>query len=174
MRKGLPSFVLQSLHIAHMNLDDFATALRNNPDKLISLVMPNGAAIPSHFHITEIGKVVKDFVDCGGTRRSSVSCMLQTLVANDTDHRISTSKLAAIVDKASVLGLTGDLPVEAEVQIETVGVYSVDSVTVSDDKLAFALSAKQTACLAPDACRLDVLPVVGQDGGCCGGETDCC
>lgn len=138
--------------------------------------LPNGNEIPEHFHVTEIGKVVKDFVDCGGTRRSNVSCMLQTLVANDTDHRITTSKLGAIVDKANVLGLTGEAAVEAEVQGVTIEIFSLDSIVVLDDKVTFGLAAKRTACLAPDVCRLDVLPVAGQSdaGGCCGGETDCC
>lgn len=158
-----------------MNLQDFAKALNENPDKQISFVFPNGLELPRHFHITEIGKVVKDFVDCGGTRRSTEACMLQTLVAKDTDHRLSTTKLAGIVEKASLLGLTDTTPVEAEVQGETIGIFAVDQATVNQDRILFSLAPKSTACLAPDACKLDVLPVLGGGGdSCCGGETDCC
>lgn len=157
-----------------MNLQEFAATLNDNPEKQIAFVLPNGEEIPPHFHITEIGKVVKDFVDCGGTRRATESCMLQTLVANDTDHRITTTKLAAIVQMASKLGLSSDTPIEAEVQIGTIGIYLVDACKSSDDRIEFKLSAKQTACLAPDKCRLDVLPVVGSNEGCCSTDTDCC
>jgi hypothetical protein len=32
--------------------------------------------VPTHYHITEVGKVQKDFIDCGGTVRSSTACVL--------------------------------------------------------------------------------------------------
>ena len=35
----------------------------------IDFQLPNGASIPSHFHITEIGKFSKHFIDCGGKVR---------------------------------------------------------------------------------------------------------
>ncbi len=31
--------------------------------------MPNGAYVPPHFHLTEVGTMVKKFIDCGGTVR---------------------------------------------------------------------------------------------------------
>lgn len=32
----------------------------------IAFQLPNGDLVPTHFHVTEIGKVTKHFIDCGG------------------------------------------------------------------------------------------------------------
>ncbi len=160
-----------------MELQDFEAALRQHPDKTLVFTLPEGQEIPRHFHITEIGKVSRDFIDCGGTRRSTESCLLQTLVAKDTDHRLSTTKLAKIVELASTLGLDAHTPVEAEVQLETTAVFSVASFDVATDEIRFSLAAKRTACLAPETCGLEMnsLPVIsgGSDDDCCG-DTGCC
>jgi len=31
--------------------------------------LPNGNLVPNHFHVTEVGKVAKHFIDCGGMIR---------------------------------------------------------------------------------------------------------
>ena len=36
----------------------------------VKFKLPNGELIPSHFHITEVGSIKKDFIDCGGTIRN--------------------------------------------------------------------------------------------------------
>jgi hypothetical protein len=155
-----------------MNLQEFKSALTQNPDHELGIQFDSGQEIAAHFHVTEIGKVTKDFVDCGGTRRLTVSCVLQTLVANDFDHRLKSDKLATIIEKAAVLGLDDSLPMEVEVQTDTIGVYAFSSATSNDGKLTFTIASKQTACLAPTTCGLDVLPVNGQ-ADCCG-DTGCC
>jgi hypothetical protein len=38
-------------------------------DKL-QFKLENGQLVPAHFHITEVGKVSKHFIDCGGTIRT--------------------------------------------------------------------------------------------------------
>ena len=155
-----------------MNLLEFKQALTQHADHELGLRFESGLEIAAHFHVTEIGKVTKDFVDCGGTRRRTESCVLQTLVANDIDHRLKTNKLAGIVEKASVLNLDDSLPVEVEIQADTIGVYRFSQSIATDGKLVFILDSKQTACLAPDTCGLDSLPTNGQSD-CCG-DTGCC
>ena len=156
-----------------MNLQEFKFALSQHPDHELGIRFDSGQEIAAHFHVTEIGKVTKDFVDCGGTRRMTVSCVLQTLVANDFDHRLKSDKLATIIKKASVLDLDDSLPMEVEVQTDTIGVYAFAAATAENGKLVFTIDSKQTACLAPSTCGLDVLPVNGQVE-CCGDETGCC
>ena len=160
-----------------MELHEFTAVLRQQPDKTLVFTLPGGREIPRHFHITEIGKVSRDFIDCGGTRRSTESCLLQTLVTKDTDHRLSTTKLATIVELASTLGLDDHSPVEAEVQLETTAIFSVASCEVAANELRFSLAAKRTACLAPETCGVEMnsLPVIsgGGDDDCCG-DTGCC
>ena len=154
-----------------MDLCEFTDVLHQHPNKTITLEMPGGATIPGHFHITEVAKSTKDFVDCGGVRRNQEACRLQTLVANDTEHRLSSSKLAAIIDKASCLEMEPSVPVEAEVQLGTISLFAFSSVLAYEDELRFKLKSTQTACLATDSCGIGSLPVV--DGECCSGN-ECC
>ena len=50
-----------------MNITEIKTILKAS--KTIAFKLPNGTLVPAHFHVTEIGKVHKDFIDCGGKRR---------------------------------------------------------------------------------------------------------
>jgi hypothetical protein len=75
--------------------------LTQNPAAPLHLMRPDGAFVPAHFHVTEVGRVQKDFIDCGGTVRSSTMCVLQVWVADDTDHRLDTTKLAGILRLAA-------------------------------------------------------------------------
>jgi hypothetical protein len=76
-----------------MNLTTLKANLRQHAGHNVRLVLPDGDPIPADFHITEVGHVVKNFIDCGGTVRRMESCLLQTWVAgNDPDHRLSTAK----------------------------------------------------------------------------------
>ena len=143
-----------------MNLNEFATALSDKPDHELCIQFDSGIVLPPHFHITEIGKVTKDFVDCGGTRRTSTACVLQTLVATDFDHRLKTDKLGMVIEQASVLGLDASTPVEIEIQSDTIGTYSVTKCTVADDTVTFTVASKQTACLAPEKCGIENLPTM--------------
>ncbi|MEI7863404.1 MAG: DUF6428 family protein, partial [Planctomycetota bacterium] len=38
-------------------------------------MLPDKSFVPAHFHITEVGRVQKDFIDCGGTVRSATTCL---------------------------------------------------------------------------------------------------
>lgn len=127
--------------------------------------------LPAHFHITEVGKVTKQFIDCGGTRRTISTCVLQTLVANDVEHRLTAGKLAKIITHAKILDLPSDLSMEAEVQTNTISLFEISSGRMAEDQLLFELRPKQTACLAPDRCGLEILsndePECCNDTGCC-------
>lgn len=54
----------------------------------LAFVLPNGQHVPSHFHVTEIGKIDKHFIDCGGTERHESVINFQLWNANDYDHRL--------------------------------------------------------------------------------------
>ncbi len=155
-----------------MNLKNLRDALIGHPEHEILIQLPEGKTLAAHFHVTEVGQVTKDFMDCGGKRRTTHSCRLQTLVANDVDHRLSSDKLAGILTKtAEALQLDEELPVEAEIQTDTISIYTMASFDVQAGVIRLTAASTKTACLAPDACRLDVLPVLGDD---CSGETGCC
>jgi len=117
--------------------------------------------IPEHYHITEVGRLKKDFVDCGGTLRSVCSCVLQVWVADDTDHRLDATKLLAIVGMArSAISIDEDTPVEIEFEASSVSQYPISGVESTPSGLLFYLGAKHTACLAPEKCKVG-------NKGCC-------
>jgi Family of unknown function (DUF6428) len=47
-----------------MKISEFKTHL-NNLDS-VNFKLPNGTLVPLHFHITEVGRISKHFIDCGG------------------------------------------------------------------------------------------------------------
>ncbi len=158
--------------IIGMNLQHFSAQLAEAGNRQLRLQLPSGEYVPAHFHVTEVGKVTKDFVDCGGVRRSEQTCVLQTLVANDVDHRLTCDKLRRILDLTRSLELSAENPIDFEVQGNTVQIYSLDQCQLSDSDLTLSLAAKQTACLAPDQCGIDsALPTLGNS--CCG-DSGCC
>src|SRR5438105_11417294 len=97
-----------------MTVGELRSFLAQALDNGLHLMLPDGDFVPAHFHVTEIGRVQKDFIDCGGTTRSAVSCLLQVWVAEDAAHRLTTSKLAAILRLAAPLLGSDQLPVEVE------------------------------------------------------------
>lgn len=137
-----------------MTLDEFTAVLSDNPNAEIQLMLPDGAFVPAHFHVTEIGRVQKDFIDCGGTIRSVASCVLQVWVADDTDHRLNTTKLKKIVGLATSLLKTTEMPVEIEYEAGVVSQYPLASVEVEPSGILLRLSTKHTACLAQDRCGI--------------------
>ena len=64
----------------------------------IAFKLPNGALVPSHFHVTEVGIVSKHFIDCGGTLRQEKVVNFQLWEANDYDHRLHPEKLLSIIE----------------------------------------------------------------------------
>ncbi|MFQ3593805.1 MAG: DUF6428 family protein, partial [Gemmataceae bacterium] len=84
-----------------MNVNDLQAQLEAHPEASLHLRLPDGSFVPPHFHVTEVGHVRKDFIDCGGTRRHLASCTLQIWVADDTEHRLSAGKLASILRLAA-------------------------------------------------------------------------
>ena len=59
--------------------------------------LPNGEFVPAHFHITEIGNVNRNYIDCGGILRQEKKINLQLLVASDIEHRLKPDNLLNIL-----------------------------------------------------------------------------
>lgn len=115
----------------------------------IAFQLPNGNLVPNHFHVTEVGKISKHFIDCGGTVRNEDVINFQLWEANDYDHRLHPEKLAHIIELSEkILGLE-DLEIEVEYQAETIGKFGLDF-----DGKNFLLTTKQTDCLAKDNCGI--------------------
>ena len=146
-----------------MKLSDFQTALRSSPNHQLRFVLPDGDVVAPHAHITEVGRIDKTFVDCGGTVRKISTCSLQAWVADDTDHRLEPGQLALILEKATPILVDQNLDVEIEYEDCQVSQFPVEAVSMTDDALQFQLGTKHTDCLAKDVC----LPNGSGEGGCC-------
>ncbi|MEM1062418.1 MAG: DUF6428 family protein [Planctomycetota bacterium] len=151
-----------------MTVAELTSLLSNDAPAAIHVMLPDGAFVPAHFHVTEVARVRKDFVDCGGTRRTTTSCSVQVWVADDVDHRLDTAKLAQIFEAAAPILESTDLPVEVEYEADTIALYPLAGVEVTPSGLLLRLVAKHTDCLAPDRCG--VTP--GSIEGC--GTSGCC
>lgn len=58
----------------------------------VNFILSDGSAVPEHFHITEIGLITKNFIDCGGIVRKETAINFQLWDANDFDHRLKPQK----------------------------------------------------------------------------------
>lgn len=115
----------------------------------VSFKLPNGTFVPEHFHVTEVGLVTKNFIDCGGTVRNETVVNFQLWDANDFEHRLKPKKLLDIITLSEkVLGIA-DLEIEVEYQDTTIGKYDLEFNGEN-----FELVNKQTNCLAQDKCGI--------------------
>lgn len=165
-----------------MTVSEFLNHLNENPKCGLILRLPDGSDIAPHFHVTEVGHVKRRFVDCGGTRREVESCMLQTWVADDVEHRLEAGKLAGIFGYADEVLPHRDLPVEIEHEKGVISQYPVRGATVEEGALVFNLGLKHTDCLAKELCLPGVCGpaadpeiklVLNKEEGCCAGG-GCC
>lgn len=127
------------------------SAFKNQLQQLHSLTfeLPDGNLVPSHFHVTEVGKITKHFIDCGGVERKEEVVNFQLWEANDYNHRLHPEKLINIIKLSEQKLNIGDLPIEIEYQGETIGKYGVELKGNN-----FILTSTVTACLAEDACGI--------------------
>lgn len=115
----------------------------------LNFIQVNGALVPQHFHVTEVGLVTKHFVDCGGDVHEEKYANFQIWVSDDTTHRLTPADLLNIIDiSKKVLG-DEDLEVEVEFQTETIGRYALDFKYGH-----FVLLTKETDCLAKLQCGI--------------------
>lgn len=115
----------------------------------VNFQLPNGSFVPEHFHVTEVGLITKNFIDCGGTVRKETVVNFQLWDANDFEHRLKPQKLIHIIELSEkVLGIE-DFEIEVEYQDITIGKYDLDF-----NGKDFELINKNTACLAQEQCGI--------------------
>ena len=114
----------------------------------LRFMLPNGNFVPLNFHVTEVGLIAKNFIDCGGTVRKETVVNFQLWEdSNDDDHRLKPNKLLSIIALSEkVLGIE-DFEIEVEYQDTTIGKYDLGF-----DGKNFTLQNKLTSCLAQGQC----------------------
>jgi len=151
-----------------MKINDFKDRL-SKLNKVV-FILPDNAEVPVHFHITEMGIISKNYIDCGGTIREEKVANFQIWHANDYDHRIQPSQIIDIIDIAEKSVNLENLDIEVEYQSETIGKYGL---SFSND--CFHLTPTFTDCLAKEKCGIPINeePTV-QSESCCTPSSGCC
>ena len=158
-----------------MKLSEIKTELKKLSQ--IAFQLPDGELVPSHFHVTEVGKISKHFIECGGVVRKEEVANFQLWEANDFDHRLHPEKLIHIIELSEDKLEIPDLEIEVEYQMkETIGKFDLKF-----DGTNFQLVSKLTDCLAKDKCG--ILPEklkmkIGEwkvkENSCCTPNSNCC
>jgi hypothetical protein len=156
-----------------MKLQEVQNALESV--ERVTFMLPNGKKVPSHFHVTEVGSVKKNFIDCGGTLRTENKVSFQLWTSIDYNHRLSAHKLNDIINLSiEKLGLEND-EIEVEYQGETIGKYGL-----AFDGKHFLLTQTLTDCLAKDNCGIPIekakvaLSQLTEKADCCTPGSGCC
>ena len=155
-----------------MKLSEVKLALKTL--ETIGFKLPNGHLVPKHFHVTEVGKITKNFIDCGGTVRTEEVVNFQLWNANDYDHRLHPAKLLDIIELSENVLKIEDLEIEVEYQADTIGKFGLDF-----NGKNFLLTNTKTDCLAKDKCGIPVekqniaLSSLNEEP-CCSPEGNCC
>jgi hypothetical protein len=150
-----------------MTLHDFYTLLSQHSDKRLQLVLPNGQEIAQSFHVTEVGRVQKTFLDCGGKLHQTDTCQIQAWVGDDEDHRLAVGKLLKIFQKSALILPGGGAPLEIEYEDEVMSQYPIASFELKDESIIFHLERKHTDCLAMDVCLPTPSGSCKPGSGCC-------
>ncbi|KXH85490.1 DUF6428 family protein [Chryseobacterium kwangjuense] len=135
----------------------------------VEFQLEDGRFVPEHFHVTEIGMVTKNFIDCGGTIRKEERVNFQLWNADDYDHRLKPGKLLHIINLSEKQLGIGDFEIEVEYQDQTIGKYDLEF-----NGKNFILKNKLTACLASDACGVEPIKKNTAPDTCCAPESGCC
>jgi hypothetical protein len=135
----------------------------------VEFQLENGNFVPEHFHVTEVGMITKNFIDCGGVIRTEKVVNFQLWNADDFEHRLKPTKLLNIITLSeNKLGIE-DAEIEVEYQNETIGKYDLDF-----NGKTFVLKNKTTACLAQDACGISQPKQTNSSSSCCTPNSGCC
>ena len=141
-----------------MKLNALTSILAQNPAAQIRFQLPTGEFAPAHSHVTEVARIDKRFIDCGGTLRTDSLCRLQTWSANDLDHRLTAGKLLKILNLAESILLTDDLEVDVEHEVGFISQFPLEAVEANSAEIILRLGVRHTACLAMDKCLPPAAP----------------
>ncbi|MGB9476332.1 MAG: DUF6428 family protein [Candidatus Udaeobacter sp.] len=131
-----------------MTVHDLQVVLEANSKRSPRFILPNGDSIPEHAHITEVGHVVRNFVDCGGETGREERIVLQTHVGNDTGHRLRSDRFAKILRLGNRVIPSADLDVDVEYDCCVVAQYPIIEARPEGDHLNLFLQRGRTQCRA--------------------------
>ena len=141
----------------------------------LSFKLPSGEYVPLHFHITEIGLLTRNYIDCGGKLREDKLINIQLWYSSDLEHRLNPDKLITIITNSEKMIDLDDHEIEVEYQQETISKFGL-----SFGQEEFVLTTRHTACLAEDQCGIPStkpkvrLAEISKSQSCNSKEDKCC
>ena len=151
-----------------MTFHDLQNALKANPERFPRFVLPDGDYIPAHAHVTEVGLVVRSFIDCGGLTGKEEKVVLQTHVGDDTGHRLRADRFAKILRLGNSVVPSADLDVAVEYDCCVVAQYPIAEARPDGQHLNLILHRGQTQCRARERRESETA------AGCCTTSAACC
>ena len=151
-----------------MNLRELQTVLEANPQTFPRFVLPDGEHIPAHAHVTEVGHVVRNFIDCGGVKGKEEKIVLQTYVGSDTAHRLRSDRFAKILQLGNSVIPQSDLEVDIEYDCCVVAQYPITEAKRDGNHLNLMLQRGRTQCRARKRRQAET------SAGCCETASACC
>lgn len=136
-----------------MKIIELKEQLRESPAATVRFLLPTGDTIPAHAHVTEVARIDKRFIDCGGTLRNDSICRLQTWFSDDIGHRLTAGKLLKILEMAGPILMADDLEVDVEHEVGFITQFPLESVGIVENDLVLRLTERRTACLAMEKCK---------------------
>jgi hypothetical protein len=129
-----------------MTFRDLQNALEANPNRFPRFVLPDGDYIPAHAHVTEVGHLVRNFIDCGGLGGKEEKVVLQTHVGDDTDHRLRSDRFAKILRLGRRVIPSANLNVDVEYDCCVVAQYPIADAKSDGKHLNLMLHRGRTQC----------------------------
>ena len=151
-----------------MKLRALKNLVSQHPATFPRFVLPDGNYVPAHAHITEVGHVVRKFIDCGGETGHEEKMLLQTHVGRDTEHRLRSDRFARILEFGERVLPDDQLDVEVEYDCCVVAQYPIAEARLEDEHLDLLLSRGRTKC------RVREREESAANEACCGTTTARC
>jgi Family of unknown function (DUF6428) len=153
---------------SQMTFHDLQNALEANPNRFPRFVLPDGDYIPAHAHVTEVGHLVRNFIDCGGLSGKEEKVVLQMHVGDDSDHRLRSDRFAKILRLGKRVIRTADLDVDVEYDCCVVAQYPIVNVKPDSEHLNLILQRGRTQCRVHERRQNETAAT------CCATSAACC
>jgi hypothetical protein len=151
-----------------MTFHDLQNALEANRNRFPRFVLPNGDYIPAHAHITEVGHLVRNFIDCGELSGKEEKVVLQMHVGDDTDHRLRSDRFAKILRLGKRVIPTANLDVDVEYDCCVVAQYPIAGTKPDGEHLNLILQRGRTQCRVRERRQNETA------AACCATSAACC
>jgi hypothetical protein len=151
-----------------MKIRELQRVLQAHSNSFPRFVLPDGSHIPLHAHVTEVGHLVRNFIDCGGVVGREERVVLQTHVGSDSDHRLKSDRFAKILQLGQRVLPSSDLDVSVEYDCCVISQYPVGEAKVAGEYLDLILEREHTQCRAKERAKAE------KSDNCCTSAAVCC